>query len=104
MERTEKTKLLEALKTGNVTVTFKKIGTGEIRIMPCTLKPEILKEHGVDITVDMNPDSEAFAVWSLDKKAWRSFRLDTVMQWDVNWPTRVVDDAGVDLETGKFVG
>jgi len=26
---------------------------------------------------------EAFPVWSLDKNAWRSFRLDTVVGWEV---------------------
>ena len=26
---------------------------------------------------------EAFPVWSLDKDAWRSFRLDTVQSWEV---------------------
>jgi len=26
---------------------------------------------------------EAFPVWSLDKDAWRAFRLDTVEGWEV---------------------
>jgi len=84
MQQTEKQKLLKALKTGIVTVTFEKIGTGELRIMPCTLSPNVLKENGVDIKVEMNVESDHFACWALDKKAWRSFRLDTVKQWDTN--------------------
>tara|TARA_B100001094_G_scaffold281129_1_gene292399 strand:- start:2378 stop:2632 length:255 start_codon:yes stop_codon:yes gene_type:complete len=84
METNEKQKLLEALNTGIVTVTFEKIGTGELRIMPCTLEPKLLKENGVDTKIKMNVDSDHFACWSLDKKAWRSFRLDTVKQWDTN--------------------
>jgi len=84
METTERTKLLEALNTGIVTVTFEKIGTGELRIMPCTLEPKLLKENGIDITLGMNAESEHFACFALDKKAWRSFRLDTVKQWDTN--------------------
>jgi len=84
MQQTEKQKLLKALKTGIVTVTFEKIGTGELRIMPCTLSPNVLKENGVNIKVEMNVESDHFACWALDKKAWRSFRLDTVKQWDTN--------------------
>ena len=104
METNEKAKLLEALQTGLVTVTFKKIDTGELRIMPCTLNEDILKENGVTSTINYSPNNvEAFPVWSLDKNAWRSFRLDTVVQWDTNSPFRIVDDAGVDLETGKMV-
>jgi len=84
MQQTEKQKLLNALKTGIVTVTFEKIGTGELRIMPCTLSPNVLKENGVNIKVEMNVESDHFACWALDKKAWRSFKLDTVKQWDTN--------------------
>ncbi len=85
MNNNEKAKLLEALQTGLVTVTFKKIDTGELRIMPCTLQPEILKENGVETTINYSATSmEAYPVWALDKKAWRSFRLDTVVQWDTN--------------------
>jgi len=84
MQQTEKQKLLNALKTGIVTVTFEKVGTGELRIMPCTLSPNVLKENGIDVKVEMNAESDHFACWALDKKAWRSFRLDTVKQWDTN--------------------
>jgi len=89
MDNNEKAKLLEALQTGLVTVTFKKIDTGELRVMPCTLQPEALKENGVTSTINYSPtEMEAFPVWSLDKKAWRSFRLDTVVQWDTNEVSR----------------
>jgi len=84
MQQTEKQQLLNALNTGIVTVTFEKVGTGELRIMPCTLSSDVLKENGVDVKVEMNAESDHFACWALDKKAWRSFRLDTVKQWDTN--------------------
>ena len=84
MNTNEKAKLLKALQKGQVTVTFKKIDTGEIRVMPCTLQPEALKENGVTSTINYSPtEMEAFPVWSLDKSAWRSFRLDTVESWEV---------------------
>lgn len=85
MNITEKTNLVNALKRGTVQVVFKKINTEEIRIMPCTLKEEILRDNGVTggIIKDFNPDSDHFAAWALDKNAWRSFRLDTVISWEV---------------------
>ena len=84
MENNERAKLLEALQKGQVTVTFKKIDTGEIRVMPCTLNPDVLKANAITSTINYSPNEmEAFPVWSLDKNAWRSFRLDTVEGWEV---------------------
>ena len=85
MDKIEKTKLIEALKRGTVTVTFQKINSDEIRVMPCTLNPVVLEANGVTPTIDkINPDSDNIPAWSLDKDAWRSFRLDTVMGWEVH--------------------
>ena len=84
MNESEKSKLLEALKKGTVTVSFRKIDTGELRVMPCTLNPAVLEANGVATKVSIsNTDTEVFPVWSLDKNAWRSFRLDTVEGWEV---------------------
>ena len=84
METNEKAKLLKALQKGQVTVSFRKIDTGELRVMPCTLNPTVLKANGVESTIKYTENAmEAFPVWSLDKNAWRSFRLDTVEGWEV---------------------
>jgi len=84
MNESEKSKLLDALKKGTVTVSFRKIDTGELRVMPCTLNPAVLEANGVTNKVSIsNTDTEVFPVWSLDKNAWRSFRLDTVEGWEV---------------------
>lgn len=84
MNINEKTKLMEALKKGTVTVTFRKIDTDEIRVMPCTLNEAVLKANDVSIKVNsMTPDSDHFVAWALDKDAWRSFRLSTVEGWEV---------------------
>jgi hypothetical protein len=84
MNTTEQKALLEALKKGTVTVTFRKIDTGELRVMPCTLNPAVLEANQVKTTVNYEPQNmEAFPVWSLDKNAWRAFRLDTVEGWEV---------------------
>ena len=84
MNTNESKALLEALKKGTVTVTFRKIDTGELRVMPCTLNPAVLEANQVKTTVNYEPQNmEAFPVWSLDKNAWRAFRLDTVEGWEV---------------------
>ena len=75
-------KFLAEAKKGIVTVEFTKIDTGELRVMPCTLDEKILDAHKVKITIKMNADSDHFCVWSLDKNAFRSFRLTTVTEWE----------------------
>ena len=76
---------LKAAQKGAVTVTFKKIGTGEIRVMPCTLNRD-LSEQNVPEQIEQSSESEHYAVWALDKKAWRSFRVDTVVDWHEGMP------------------
>lgn len=84
MNNNEKAKLLEALQKGQVQVTFRKVNTGEIRVMPCTLNPAILEANDVTIKINYSADKmDVFPVWSLDKNAWRSFILDTVEAWEV---------------------
>ena len=76
--------LIEALLKGTVTVTFQKIDSDEIRVMPCTLNPVVLEAYGIKSVVEsVSPESAHLAVWSLDKDAWRSFRVSTVLGWEV---------------------
>lgn len=77
-------KFLKLAKEGVVTVVFKKIDSGEIRIMPCTLNEE-LSNGNANIT-STDPKSDHFAVWCLDKNAWRSFRANTVIEWYTGEP------------------
>ena len=84
MDRNETSRLIEALKRSTVTVTFTKINTDEIRVMPCTLNPVVLEANGVKLEIkDISPDTDHIAAWALDKEAWRSFRLSTVNGWEV---------------------
>lgn len=86
MDLSEKQDLLQALRNGVVTVSFRKIDTDELRVMPCTLNAKVLTANGVTNKVELSEasaDSEHFAVWALDKNAWRSFRLETVEGWEV---------------------
>lgn len=70
---------VKAARKGVVTVEFKKIDTGELRVMPCTLDPEKLPSKTE--VKSQNTQSEHVVVWSLDKEAWRSFRVNTVVRW-----------------------
>ena len=70
----------KAAREGVVTVEFTKIDTDELRIMPCTLNPE-LSNHNVPAILDQKDDSDHLVVWALDKIAWRSFRRSTVKRW-----------------------
>ena len=80
----EKSNLIAALQRGSVTVVFNKVDTDEIRIMPCTLNPSVLEANGVTINVEaQSPETEHIVCWALDKNAWRSFRADTVVSWEV---------------------
>ena len=77
MEQPEK--FIKEAREGVVTVEFKKIGTGEVRVMPSTLNPEIA--NTAIVISDFDHESDNFVVWSCDKDAWRSFRVNTVIRW-----------------------
>lgn len=84
MNSNERTELIAALKKGTVTVTFKKVNSDEIRVMPCTLNPVVLDAFGVyeDHSFPY-AQTDQVPVWSTDQNAWRSFRTDTVLGWEV---------------------
>lgn len=82
-------KFLAEAKAGVVTVAFRKIDTNELRVMPCTLNKELSDNNVKEINVD--PASHNFAVWCLDKNAWRSFRASTVEEWYPGYPKEVIE-------------
>ena len=73
--------LITALKRGVVVISFKKIDSGEIRVMPSTLNEELMPS-GVKI-MNISAESETIMVWSLDKNAWRDIRVNTITEWRV---------------------
>ncbi len=77
-------KLLQALKSGVVTIVFEKIGTGEIRTMPCTLNPAL-----GDFTIEIkkyDSMSDTIIMYALDKNAWRDVRVNTIKEWYEGYP------------------
>ena len=73
--------LINSLKKGVVTISFKKIDTGEIRVMPSTLNPKLIPMKS--IINNISEDSETIMVWSLDKNSWRDIRVNTILEWNV---------------------
>ena len=73
--------LIEALKKGVVVISFKKIDTDEIRVMPSTLNEDLMPK--VSKILNISSESATIVVWSLDKNAWRDIRSDTITEWRV---------------------
>jgi hypothetical protein len=80
--------LIKMLKERVVTVKFKK-KDDTLRKMVCTLseeylpEPETLTEGEVKRTKKENPN--VLPVWDLEKLAWRSFRVDSVVEYEPNF-------------------
>ena len=85
--------LLDKAREGVVTVVFKKKGTEEIRVMPCTLRAELLNHQPKDVVeiVEQSATNERFVVWSIDKDAWRSFIAANVMEWYEGYPKQTIE-------------
>ena len=75
--------IVDALKKGVVTVVFKKLDTGDIRTMPCTLNNDI---SGITMQIKNYNSPDILIMWALDKKAWRDVRVDTIQDWYIGYP------------------
>jgi hypothetical protein len=71
---------IKAAQAGVVTVVFRKIYDGEIRTMECTLNHE-LSGGKVPEVLEQQEIGDHLAVYALDRDGWRSFRVDTVIDW-----------------------
>ena len=78
----KKTCVATILRYNNCEVKFKKVD-GSIRTMPCTLQPaqlpvQLIKED-MKTTKTKKENPANLAVFCLDKKEWRSFKLDNLL-------------------------
>lgn len=71
--------LISHLKMGPVNVTFLK-KDGSKRVMNCTLEESVIpvQEKSSDAK-ERKVNEEVIPVYDLDKKEWRSFRLDSIL-------------------------
>jgi hypothetical protein len=72
--------IVEQLKNNVCEVTFTKVN-GDKRVMPCTLRedllPPVLKQ---DPDADRKVNEKTVSVWVTDANGWRSFRVDSVIE------------------------
>lgn len=76
-----KAELKENLAKCFASVIFTK-SDGTVREMLCTLMSDHLPKQNIDEATQRSPRAEnddVLAVWDVDKQAWRSFRLDSVI-------------------------
>lgn len=81
-----KDELKKLLQNTVVTVNFKKKDDTK-RKMVCTLNEEYLPEIQTSNEQPKKTKTEstdAIAVWDLEKQAWRSFRLDSIIDFQTN--------------------
>ena len=83
-----KEELIKLLKQKVVTIKFKK-KDDSVRKMVCTLSEDYLPEpedivEGKEKKIKKeNPNT--LPVWDLEKLAWRSFRVDSVVEYESNF-------------------
>jgi hypothetical protein len=82
-----KNELKDLLKKTVVTVNFKK-KDDTLRKMICTLNEEYLPDvsniEELDSKKTKKESPEAIAVWDLEKHSWRSFRIDSIINYETN--------------------
>ena len=71
------------LKLNICKVTFTK-ANGELRDMVCTLRDDIVVPHEKKTERVKEMNESVMAVWDCEKNAWRSFRVDSIIEVFVN--------------------
>lgn len=77
--------LLDSLRTNIMVVTFRKVN-GDIRDLICTLQPEywpVATESAAATTRSRVANDEVICVWDLADGAWKSFRVDSVINFKI---------------------
>ena len=78
-----KQNLKEILSKNVVNILFKKID-GTERAMKCTLDPKILPTQETKSSTKKKTEHEnVIPVWDLNEKAFRSFRVDSLISYEV---------------------
>ena len=75
--------LIKALQKGVVTIVFKKLDTGDIRTMPCTLNNDVADQK---LVVHNYSSPDTILCFGLDVNSWRDVRVDTIIEWYEGYP------------------
>jgi len=83
-----KDEMIKLLKEKVVTIKFKK-KDDSIRKMVCTLSEDYLPELEEPVEGESKrkkkENSNSIPVWDLEKLGWRSFRVDSVVEYEPNF-------------------
>lgn len=85
--------VLDLLRGGICEITFNKVN-GEQRVMPCTLKADLLPvQDQKDLTYHTLKESktDAVSVWCTDANNWRSFKLSNLISINPLYDNRIED-------------
>lgn len=80
--------ILEALMSGVCRITFTKVD-GTVRTMNCTRNIEFMPPHarpaaaGLNFKRSENPNSDQVDVFDMDKRQWRSFKMNNIISMDL---------------------
>ena len=77
-----KEEIKDLLKRKIVNVKFKK-KDGSERVMKCTLLSDLVPVYEKKTERTRPENEEALAVWDLEKEAFRSFKIDSVIDYQV---------------------
>ena len=80
-EITSYQQMKEELSKGICEVTFTK-KNGDERVMPCTLVFDHIPEEHHPKGTSTNVSQDTIAVWCMDKEGWRSFRVESVTNFE----------------------
>jgi len=82
----DKNEIIESLKKGSCKIVFTKVN-GDERVMNCTLHEDFLPEQ-IDVEEHIQkkkPNQDVLAVWDSDIGGWRSFRWDSIKEFNVDF-------------------
>jgi hypothetical protein len=82
----DKNEIIESLKKGSCKIVFTKVN-GDERVMNCTLHESFLPEQ-IDVEEHIQkkkPNQDVLAVWDSDIGGWRSFRWDSIKEFNVDF-------------------
>lgn len=82
----DKDEVKNSLQQGVCKVVFTKVN-GDSRVMHCTLNEDLLPQQidVEEVIQKKKPNDNVLAVWDVEAKGWRSFRWDSLQQFDTEY-------------------